>query len=459
MIRGRGNMSYKHLIGSAVINQGLDFIEKDPYNNIPKILKYIRKFTAFKHHKSAIDKFESAFKDTNSNWHQFTEKILHNYNKNFIKKFVTNFVLNSVILGRKVSLEYSEKYDCNVPWAILMDPTAACNLQCEGCWASDYDSNKSLGYDTMDRIITEGKELGIYMYIFSGGEPFIKKDEIFALAEKHNDCAFLSFTNGILIDEQVAAKLQDIGNFALAISVDGFESLSDERRGEGTFSQIDRTMSILTDYGIPFGFSTTYHRYNTEVVASEQYIDLMISKGCLFGWYFTYMPIGKDGTPDMLATPDQRELMFRRINEFRENKAIFLIDFWNDGEFTEGCIAGGKNYLHINANGDVEPCAFIHYANINIKEHSLLDALKSPLFQEYKNRQPFDDNYLRPCPLLDNPEILTDMVNKSKAYSTQLKAKEPVEEVAGKCKHISQNWAVKAEKLWSQKCTASHKNK
>ena len=44
------------------------------------------------------------------------------------------------------------------------------------------------------------------------------------------------------------------------------------------------------------------------------------------------------------------------------------MDFQNDGEFVGGCIAGGRNYCHINANGDVEPCVFIHYSSANIRE-------------------------------------------------------------------------------------------
>ncbi|ACB84151.1 radical SAM protein [Natranaerobius thermophilus] len=447
-------MNYKKLIGSAVINQGLNYIEKDPLNNIPKLLKYIKKFTAFDHHHKAIDNFGKAIEDPDNNWNQLTQKVLNNYDMNIVKKFVANFVLNSVILGRKVSVEYSEKYDCNVPWAILMDPTAACNLKCEGCWAADYDKT-SMSFETMDRIIREGKELGVYMYVFSGGEPFLKKQDLIKLAGKHNDCAFLSFTNGTLIDEELAKDLSQVGNFALAISVDGFEAVSDQRRGEGTYSQIDETMGILSSYGVPFGFSTTYHRYNTETVASEEYIDAMVDKGCLFGWYFTYMPIGKQGTPDMLVTPEQRAYMFEQIHKFRAEKPIFLIDFWNDGEFSGGCIAGGRNYLHINANGDVEPCAFIHYANVNIHDHSLLEALRSPLFQEYRKRQPFDDNLLKPCPLLDNPDILTEMVQNSDAYSTQILEKEPVERVANKCQPIASKWARKADELWEENYSVS----
>ena len=62
-------------------------------------------------------------------------------------------------------------------------------------------------------------------------------------------------------------------------------------------------------------------------------------------------------TTDLLLNPEQRAYMKDRVREIRGltgGKEIFAIDFQNDGEFTGGCIAGGKLYCHINAAGDVE---------------------------------------------------------------------------------------------------------
>lgn len=119
--------------------------------------------------------------------------------------------------------------------------------------------------------------------------------------------------------------------------------------------------------------------------------------------------------------------MYHAIRKFRSTKAIFTLDFQNDAEFVHGCIAGGRHYLHINANGDVEPCVFIHYSNCNIKDTSLLDALKSPIFQAYHDNQPFNENMLRPCPMLENPEILRKLVAETGAKSTDLQSPESAE--------------------------------
>jgi radical SAM protein with 4Fe4S-binding SPASM domain len=130
---------------------------------------------------------------------------------------------------------------------------------------------------------------------------------------------------------------------------------------------------------------------------------------------------------------------------------MFILDFWNDGEFVNGCVAGGRQYLHINARGDVEPCAFIHYSNVNIRNMSLQEALKQPLFEQYRINQPFNNNHLRPCPALDNPHKLRDMVQKSQAVSTQLNDHESAEEFTAKCEEHAEGWAKVAGELQKNK--------
>ena len=145
--------------------------------------------------------------------------------------------------------------------------------------------------------------------------------------------------------------------------------------------------------------------------------------------------------------------MYHRIREIRGKeggKQIFAFDFQNDGEFVGGCIAGGRNYCHINPNGDVEPCVFIHYSGANIREKSLLECLKQPLFMAYRDNQPFQNNHLRPCPMLENPEILKRMVEETGAKSTDMQSPESVDHLCGKCAAYASEWEETAEKLWEE---------
>lgn len=75
---------------------------------------------------------------------------------------------------------------------------------------------------------------------------------------------------------------------------------------------------------------------------------------------------------------------------------------------------------------------FIHYSNANIHEVSLLDALKSPIFMAYHDNQPFNNNMLRPCPMLENPEYLQRMVTETRAVNTDYQSPESADLLCNK---------------------------
>ena len=331
-----------------------------------------------------------------------------------------------------------------------MDPTAACNLKCTGCWAAEYGHSSSLSYDDLARIISQAKELGTYMFLYTGGEPTMRRADLMRLCRENPDCIFMSFTNGTLIDDSFADEIGEVGNFFPAFSIEGYEEENDFRRGEGTFKKCTAAMKRLNDRGIPFGASLCYTSKNTDVLASDEYIDWLIDQGVKFAWFFTYMPTGNGAVTDLMVSPEQRALMFKKMREWRETKPIFALDFWNDGEYVQGCIAGGRHYFHINSNGDCEPCAFVHYSNVNIKECSVLEALQSPLFMAYKNNQPFSNNMLRPCPVLDNPGAISKMVAETGAYSTEMQHPESANELFDKTINAAKAWKVKADELFDR---------
>ena len=391
--------------------------------------------------------------DPDSKWTRYTHRILREVDPNILVKFLLNAGYEGGFRGFKTSVELSEKYDVNIPWIILMDPTTACNLHCTGCWAAEYGNKLNLSYEVMDKIVTEGKELGIHAYLFTGGEPLIRKDDIIKLCEKHQDVAFHAFTNGTLIDQKFCDDLLRVGNFFVSVSIEGFEESNDGRRGSGHYKKALAAMDLMHANHIPFGVSICYTSVNYLTVTSDEFLDMLIDKGCVFAWYFHYMPVGAGAGTDLLLSPEQREYMYNKIREIRGlegGKELFAIDFQNDGEFVTGCIAAGKKYCHINANGDVEPCVFIDYSGANIKEKSLLECLQQPLFKAYRKGQPFNDNLLKPCPMLENPEILQKMVKETGAVSTDLMQPESAEELCGKCVQYAENWSPTADRLWEE---------
>lgn len=434
---------------TAAFNQAMAYLEKDPETNIPKIMKAADRFMPSDLFVEQRDAIRQAI-ENKDNWYQLMMRF-YDLDPQVRKVFFEDFILNGNILGWPEQEEVREKYGCNIPWAILLDPTSACNLKCSGCWAAEYGHKLNLTLEEIDSIIVQGKELGTYIYIYTGGEPLVRKADLMRLCEKHPDCVFLCFTNGTLIDEEFCKELLRVKNFVPAISLEGFEEANDSRRGLGTYKKVHNAMALLKSYRLPFGLSVCYTSVNYEDVSSEKFFDQIIEDGALFAWYFHYMPVGQGASPELMVTPEQRLHVYEKIKEFRKSKALFSMDFQNDAKHTQGCIAGGRRYLHINANGDVDPCVFIHYSNANIRENTLLEALQSPLFMEYHKRQPFNENMLRPCPMLENPDILPEMVLCSEARSTDLQAPESAEELCARCHDYAREWAPAAEDMWEQK--------
>lgn len=443
-------MHMKEAVQAAAMMRAYEYLDKDPDTNLPKLMDLADKLDVANAYGKQRKVIRAAVADKNNNWYRLVRSFWDDVDDSVRKKLFENFVINANFLWAPRREAAKEKYQCNIPWAILMDPTSACNLKCTGCWAAEYGHSLNMSLETLDSIICQAKELGVHMFIYSGGEPMMRKKDIITLCERHNDCVFLSFTNGTLIDEAFADEMLRVGNFVPAISVEGFEADTDFRRGEGTFSRLKHAMELLHQKKLPFGVSCCYTSKNYEMIGSEEYFDWMIEMGAKFCWFFTYMPIGCGAPTDLMATAEQREFMYHQVRAFRKTKPLFTMDFWNDGEYVGGCIAGGRNYLHINANGDIEPCAFIHYSDSNIKEKSLIEAFQSPLFMAYHDGQPFCSNMLRPCPLLDNCGALAAMVEKTGAHSTDLCQPENVRDLTEKCREKAEAWKPTADRLWKE---------
>jgi MoaA/NifB/PqqE/SkfB family radical SAM enzyme len=164
----------------------------------------------------------------------------------------------------------------------------------------------------------------------------MRMDDLVSLAKKHDESIFHVYTNGTLITKEAARKFAELGNVIFAVSLEGFEASTDARRGQGIFRKIMAAMDNLREAGVVFGFSATYTRLNTEEIGSDAFIDLMIDKGCSFGWLFTYVPVGDGADLDYMSTPEQRAFMFREVRRWRKEKPILVADFWNDGELVGG---------------------------------------------------------------------------------------------------------------------------
>ncbi len=426
-----------------------DLMARNPEKNVPAFLD---KLLSLDEGKDSVTRQASSLKDSvlqpGSAAREEILSLYRDVDNRELRRLFETIVVDGTLIGTPVQNKCKEKYGCNIPWIVLMDPGSACNLKCTGCWAAEYGHTLNLTLDEMENVIRQSEELGCYLFLLAGGEPMMRRADILTLCERHPECAFMIFTNGTLIDEAFADRMLELGNLVPAISVEGYEQDTDFRRGQGTYQRVMKAMELLKRRKLLFGASCCYTNRNVELIGSDGYFDTVVGWGAKFMWCFAYTPIGKSAATDLMITPQQREYMYRNIRRLRAEKPLFAMDFYNDAEFVHGCIAGGRSYLHINANGDIEPCAFIHFADSNIRTDTLLQALQKPLFMAFHDGQPFNRNMLRPCPLVDNPGRLTLMVDQTGARSTELLEPDNAKELCGRCVDFARGWAPIAAQLW-----------
>jgi len=350
---------------------------------------------------------------------QLVRRLLRELNPHCRERFVADFILNNAwgpAAARREALIREE--ELRAPVTFLISPSMRCNLRCVGCYAGDYSVKDDLPFEVIDRVLSEGEEMGIYFVTVLGGEPFIRHD-MWEIYERHSDVIFQVFTNGTLLDDAAVGRLAELGNVVPVISIEGFEEETDARRGKGTYQKIMQATDRLHRAGVLFGFSSMVTRHNVETIISDEFNDMLVAKGVFFGWHFLYMPVGRNPDLDLMPTPQQRErLRVEGAQRIRNTKPLFVADFWNDAPYVGGCIAGGRDYFHINSRGDVEPCIFAHFAVDNIKERSLKEVLRSPLFVAIRRRQPYSDNLLRPCMIIDHPWVLREIYEEVHPYPT-----------------------------------------
>jgi MoaA/NifB/PqqE/SkfB family radical SAM enzyme len=231
-------------------------------------------------------------------------------------------------------------------------------------------------------IFTEAKDLGISFILLAGGEPTMRRDVI-EMAGNIPEIIFPIFTNGTLLDEQYYEMFNEHRNLIPILSIEGKEENTDERRGPGTFAKLTEEMDRIKAHGLIFGASVTVTTKNIKEVTSNDFLSGLAEKGCKAVIFVEYVPVD-DMNIDQAPGDAEREYMKKRLADLRTDYAdnMIMISFPGDEKSSGGCLAAGRGFFHINSHGDAEPCPFSPYSDINVKDTSLREVLKSGLFKE-----------------------------------------------------------------------------
>ena len=304
------------------------------------------------------------------------------------------------------------------PPFIYISITNSCNLRCQGCWIDVAAPQAVINFDEMGRLIASAKKHGNRFFGILGGEPFMHPELLDILAA-HPDCYFQIFTNGQFITDEVAARLRQIGNATPLISIEGTQSVSDERRGR--FGVLDKTLAGLTAairHKLITGVATSVCQTNIDDLVTEQWLDELIRRGVHYAWFHTYRPVGPDAKPELALSPEQVLFVRRFVVEMRKKKPIGLIDAYWDDKGQAVCPAATGISHHIGPWGDIEPCPIIQFATESIRDNDgdlFKTMTESPFLKDFRETAA---KATRGCIVLERPDLLETLVTRHDARDT-----------------------------------------
>jgi len=279
------------------------------------------------------------------------------------------------------------------PPVMIFSITSRCNLACAGCYMHGRGGKPGaeMSPDVLRSVVGQAADLGVSVMVIAGGEPLVRREEIFALAKAHPSVLFPVFTNGLLIDETVAGAIAGYRNIVPVISFEGFRSDTDQRRGSGVYDRLLLACSCLKERNIFFGCSVTTTRHNFDNVIGEAFIRQMVDTGARVFTYVEYVPMAP-GTKHLVLTHEQKQTLQAVLADYNRKFPALFIGFPGDEDTYGGCLAAGRGFVHVSPSGDLEPCPAAPYSDANLGTRTLAEALRSRLFAR----------------LREAPEVLTE---------------------------------------------------
>lgn len=331
--------------------------------------------------------------------------------------FVLKYVLSSKEAKKK--RERFERKGESVPAFLISSITSSCNLFCKGCYARKFNScgeevqKQQLSTERWESIFMEAKEMGVSFVLLAGGEPLMRKDVI-EKAAKVKEIIFPIFTNGIMLQEEYIKLFHENRNLVPILSIEGDVEQTDGRRGEGTYEVLMNVMDKLKEKGILYGVSATVTTENFMTVSSKTFFDKLYNKGCRALIFVEYVPVIKE-TWKLAPTDNERKKLECEQQKLRKQyeDAIFL-SFPGDEKYSGGCLAAGRGFFHINVDGSAEPCPFSPYSDTNLKDCTLREALKSPLFTKLNETGMLIGEHAGGCLLFEKEKEVKELISSGK---------------------------------------------
>ena len=249
------------------------------------------------------------------------------------------------------------------------------------------------------------------MLVCSGGEPLLRPD-LFELAQyaTSRNLPIALATNGTLINEAIATRIQDAGFERVAVSLDGADTPTHDafRQQSGAFDGAINGIRCLRARGVSVQVNTTVTQHNKDQLDAiyRRVIELGVG-----AWHvFMFVPVGCGLTipEDQQLAAGQYEMVLRWLGERATEQRLFvratcapqyfrilaqshaLHQFQHGSKFatlTKGCLAG-TGICFISHTGEVFPCGYLPVSSGNICQTPFAEIwASSPIFGALRDPQ------------------------------------------------------------------------
>lgn len=300
-----------------------------------------------------------------------------------------------------------------VPPVMIASITSRCNLTCAGCYMHGRGETPAteMSPEILALVVGQAAELGVSVVVIAGGEPLVRRDEIFALARAHPELLFPVFTNGLLIDENVTEMIAACRNIVPVISFEGLRNDTDLRRGAGVYDRLLAICALLKKRNVFFGCSVTITRENFSRVTDESFIREMTGAGARVFTFVEYVPM-EPGTENLVLTHEQKKILPVVLADCNRKFPALFIGFPGDEDEYGGCLAAGRGFVHVSPSGNLEPCPAAPYSDANLTQVPLKEALRSRLLSRIRAEHGLLTESHGGCALRANREWVEGLVSR-----------------------------------------------
>ncbi|MCB9595036.1 MAG: radical SAM protein [Sandaracinaceae bacterium] len=279
---------------------------------------------------------------------------------------------------------------------IAIELTVYCNLKCEMCSVWELKQH-GVPFETVEKILRQGRELGATVFTPCGAESFMRKDflDVVELAHAIGYTKQDIVTNGTMITEAHMDRLEACPSVSLHVSIDGPKPIHDALRGEGNYDKSVATVRRLIERGIDVGLSGVILKESLEHLRPLVTLAAELGIGEVSFQPFQLEISGPDKDLhrfSLMRTPREKiiaelELLDAHarqlgVNIFTESLFGVIPDYLTEGIRPippGGCFLPSK-FLLVDFRGDIYPCFFMRTDDDrmgNVMQDEIVDVWQS----------------------------------------------------------------------------------